>query len=338
MSAGVPAASPLVRLLVTAGPAEGRGHLSRGIALAGALRQRAGERFRLELRVLRGAPTERQLASLAELGADVILGEGGGAGRGAAKVTVVDLPDPNEARSGRLVRGEAGWLVVFDDRELLRGHVAVVVQPSLPTWSGAATADRILAGYAYAPIDLAYRRLGQTGDAVTSVGEATTRPTVLVCFGGSDPDDVSGRIGPALAADNRWRTEVVLGAGYRGAYSQDGTAVRDPDDLADRLASCDLAVLGAGTMKFEAACLGRPANLLAAADDQVPVGPPYAATGAAAYLGDGRTIDPATVVAAVATLIGDPDARRAMSQRAREIVDGEGGDRLAGEILRLTRS
>lgn len=328
-----PRPGPRVRLLVTAGAAEGRGHLARGIALARALRAGGA---RVSLRVLRGGPTERQAATLAEIGAtletDADAGPDAGTGRDA--VTVVDLPDPDEAAQHA---DPTGPLVVFDDRELFSGDAAIVIQPSMPGWAGRARAGRVLAGYAFAPIDEAYLRVAGIGPPTAAPADPRARPTVLVCFGGSDPADVTGRIAPGLLGDARWVTEVVVGAGYRGDRPEAAApwAVRDPADLPRRLAVCDIAVLGAGTMKFEAAFLGRPAILLAAADDQLPVGPAFAATGAAAFLGDGRTIDPAAVTAAVARLAADRPARQRMSERAREVVDGGGAERLAREIVAL---
>jgi spore coat polysaccharide biosynthesis predicted glycosyltransferase SpsG len=111
--------------------------------------------------------------------------------------------------------------------------------------------------------------------------------------------------------------------------------VQDPADLDRRLATASLVVSGAGTMKFELALLGRPMILLAVADDQLPVGPAFAATGAARYLGDGRTIDPTTVAAEVATLVADGPARAAMSSRGPTVVDGRGADRIADAVLGL---
>jgi hypothetical protein len=83
------------------------------------------------------------------------------------------------------------------------------------------------------------------------------------------------------------------------------------------------------------AALGRPAILLAASDDQLPVGPPFASTGAAIWLGDGRTIDPDVVRSEVAGLLADDAARAAMSASGRQVVDGSGADRLAAEIAAL---
>ena len=85
-------------------------------------------------------------------------------------------------------------------------------------------------------------------------------------------------------------------------------------------------------MKFEAAALGVPAILVAVADDQVPVGPPFAATGAATWAGDGREIEPALLADSVAALADDEGRRREMSRRGPAVVPGDGALR----ILRAT--
>jgi spore coat polysaccharide biosynthesis predicted glycosyltransferase SpsG len=121
----------------------------------------------------------------------------------------------------------------------------------------------------------------------------------------------------------------------RSGAPADAQVLRDPTDLDRLLATASLVVSGAGTMKFELGLLGRPMILLAVADDQRPVGPAFAATGAARYLGDGRTIDPATVAAEVATLVADGPARAAMASRGPTVVDGRGADRIADAVLRL---
>ena len=75
--------------------------------------------------------------------------------------------------------------------------------------------------------------------------------------------------------------------------------------------------------------------LVAVADDQLPVGPPFAATGAARYLGDGREVDPDDVATAVVALLADDAARAAMAARGRAIVDGHGAERIAAAVLGL---
>jgi spore coat polysaccharide biosynthesis predicted glycosyltransferase SpsG len=157
---------------------------------------------------------------------------------------------------------------------------------------------------------------------------------VLLCFGGSDPADVTARLGVALAADPRWSLEVAVGPDYHGAAQALGLAVqREPPDLAGLLTAADVAILGAGTMKFEAAAVGTPALLLAVADDQLPVGPPFAATGAAAWAGDGRDMDPTAVVELLSALVGDPGRRAAMARRGPEVVPGDGARRIVAATM-----
>ncbi len=128
-----------------------------------------------------------------------------------------------------------------------------------------------------------------------------------------------------------------MGEPPRSFAGRGGALVRDPFDLPHRLASADLAVVGAGTMKFEVACLGRPAILLAVADDQLLVGPSYAATGAAVYLGDGRKIATAAVAAAVAGLIADTARLESIGRAASDLIDGRGADRISTAILSLAQ-
>jgi len=322
-----------VHLVTTAGPGEGRGHLSRAIAIAEALREAGAD---VSAQILRGAPSPLQAQRLVELGVRI-----GSAADNA--IVLVDLPDPNEVAG----RWRPGRLAVLDDRELFRGPLAVVIQPSLATWSGSAQPGRVLEGYAYAPIRSSLRRL-----AIDAAPEATPG-RIVVCFGGSDPADVSARLAPAIAGASQWSTLIVVGPDYQGRLMDIGTddghgrdndrsgapaelqVLRDPTDLDRLLATAGLVVSGAGTMKFELGLLGRPMILLAVADDQRPVGPAFAATGAARYLGDGRTIDPATVAVEVATLVADGPARAAMASRGPTVVDGRGADRIAEAVLRL---
>jgi hypothetical protein len=58
----------------------------------------------------------------------------------------------------------------------------------------------------------------------------------------------------------------------------------------------------------------------------------------AAYVGDGRTIDPEEVGWAVVALLEDPDRRVAMARAGRATVDGRGAERIAREVLALAGS
>jgi spore coat polysaccharide biosynthesis predicted glycosyltransferase SpsG len=303
------------------GPALGAGHAARALSLAEALfAQGAAVTFELDQGELEGELAAR----FAQLGL-----RPGTAPDDA--IVVVDLPELGAARH----LASPDRLVVFDDRDAFSGRATIVVQPSLPRWSGSGVSGRVLAGYEYAPVGRRFRDLRDDRRRRPAGAARGRLRTVLVCFGGSDPDGVTERLADALARGSSWRATAIVGGHHRPAASLPIEVVRDPADLADRIADCDLALIGGGTMKFEVACLGRPSMMLAAADDQLAVGPPFAATGAAVWLGDGRTVDPDFVRRAVEALVVDDERLATIADRALAVVDGRGADRIASTLLEL---
>jgi hypothetical protein len=312
-----------IRFVATAGPLDGRGHVGRALSLAEA---RWPPETTFELELVRGTLTDGDRARARAVGLHEVPS---GVPAAPSMVVVVDVPDLATI-AGRF---DPARLAIFDDRDMFGGTAALVIQPSHTSWSGPGTADVVLAGYAYIPMSAAIRRRRSSGVRTSQDG---ARQRLLVCFGGSDPARVTERLVPALAASLDGEIEAVVGASYRGPIVGWPVPVRrDPRDLVERLATADLVLLGAGTMKFEAACLARPMLLVAVADDQLRVGPPFAATGAARFLGDGRTVDPVALARAVATLSADPAARAEMAATAARVVDGDGADRVAAAIGRL---
>lgn len=315
------ASSPRIRLIATCGSAEGRGHVGRALAIADALVARGAAP---ELVLLRGALGDDESGRAASIGLAVV----DTAPDDAIDAFILDVPDVAEQAAAL----PAERLLVIDDRDALASPAAVVVQPSQATWRGHAAVGRVLEGYRYAAVGPAYRHHRDATERPATARRG--RLDVLVCFGGSDPADVTGRLAPHLDGSDRWQATIILGAGARPSTDPwPGPVLRDPPDLADRMAATDVALLGAGTMKFEAACLARPALLVAAADDQLAVGPAWASTGAADYLGDGRTIDPMSVMAAIDALVADPARRTAMSTAGWDTVDGHAADRIAEAAL-----
>jgi hypothetical protein len=67
---------------------------------------------------------------------------------------------------------------------------------------------------------------------------------------------------------------------------------------------------------------------VAVADDQVAIGAPFAATGAATWAGDGRNLDPLELAGIVASLADDGGRRREMSRRGPAVVPGDGARRV----------
>ena len=198
--------------MVAAGPGDGRGHLSRALAIAEVFAQSGAT---VELELLRGELTAIERRRATDTGVKIYGARGTAASDHIAPdVVVLDVPDP----SGVAGRFDPERLALFDDGGTFAGRAAIVVQPSLPSWTGTGSAAQVLAGFRYAPVGAAYRHLRTAGSdrpAGAGAGLGKRRARVVVCFGGSDPADVLGRVGQALAKAPNWDVEMIVGSDYR---------------------------------------------------------------------------------------------------------------------------
>jgi spore coat polysaccharide biosynthesis predicted glycosyltransferase SpsG len=105
--------------------------------------------------------------------------------------------------------------------------------------------------------------------------------------------------------------------------------VRDPvglPTLRDELEACDLAVTGAGQTMLEALATGRPVVAVVTATNQL---------GQAEAVSEAVVLAERDAAAEVAELAADPERRRTLAARARELVDGQGAHRVAEALLQL---
>ena len=164
-------------------------------------------------------------------------------------------------------------------------------------------------------------------------------PKVLLTMGGSDPGNLTPRILPMLAelADDDLRIRVVVGGSAENAGVVDEIAakfagrvevLRDARNMADLMAWADLAISGAGTTCWEMCWLGLPAILVVVAENQRFIAKQLAALGAVENAGRGDSIDPALLAKLCRQLLADKNRRIGMSQRAKQVVDGHGRDRV----------
>lgn len=188
------------------------------------------------------------------------------------------------------------------------------------------TSARIAAGPRYALLRREFR--------ARSV-EAAVRNGLLVSLGGADPE---GRTGPLLAAmaARGIRGRVVVGAHQRGSLEiryrapRLGWEVIDaPADMSALLASCELAVVGAGTTALEALAVATPMVAVRIAENQRSVAVTLDRLGLA-VVAEGN--DPNTVASQALALLADATKREALAQRGQGIIDGRGALRVAGEM------
>mgnify|MGYP000875924343 CR=1 FL=1 len=205
----------------------------------------------------------------------------------------------------------------------------------------------LLLGSAYAPLRPAFAAL-RTGH----VAHSRSAQRMLVNFGGTDPDDMTGAVLTALSKMDlpaALQIDVVLGRGAchaaRIARQLAGMADNfhlhlDVPDMAELLTGADLAIGAGGVSALERCCLGVPSVVVVIADNQREVATALAEKGAA------RLACSASDAARQATvLLEDRTARQAISIAAMALCDGRGAARIAlwvdpeeakkGQVVRL---
>jgi spore coat polysaccharide biosynthesis predicted glycosyltransferase SpsG/RimJ/RimL family protein N-acetyltransferase len=203
-------------------------------------------------------------------------------------------------------------------------RAAVVVDPNLgatasPYLGGAGGAELLL-GSRYALL------------RPTRVGPVEVRPVagrLLVLLGGTPSPALVTLVNEVLGTVPEEVEVVVVGGGDLSTLGErphvEGRGF--VDDVPGLLPSFDVALAAAGTTTWELCRAGLPMVLLAAVPNQVPVVDAAVASGVA--LGEPEVLPPAAAVARhLALLLGDSDRRRALSSRARTVVDGRGAARV----------
>ncbi|NLV11592.1 UDP-2,4-diacetamido-2,4,6-trideoxy-beta-L-altropyranose hydrolase [Halomicrobium mukohataei] len=238
-----------------------------------------------------------------------------------------------------------------DYQRAIREHVSLVVLQD--DSRHAVCADAFVNGNLYAD-DLDYEFVG--GEPRTCLGPdyALLRDDIsrlaaddppwrgraeraLVTMGGSDvaevtPTAIRAFDGTAL------RVEAVVGPGFseqqecevRGAARDISTVVevvRDPPDLPERMFRADFAVSTASTTTYELLALGTPIVSCPVVDNQSLIAQALEARDSALVLE--RDDDEAAFGRAIETYVTDPELRRTHRERGRELVDGQGAERVA---------
>ena len=109
-------------------------------------------------------------------------------------------------------------------------------------------------------------------------------------------------------------------------------------DMATQLEWADLAVTAAGSTSWELALFGVPSLTVVVADNQRRIAEGMARHGAARHLGEAGQLEPAGLAAAIRAAVDEPEALRAMGDRARTVVDGEGALRVVDALRAISRS
>ena len=302
-----------------ASPSIGIGHLMRCLVLADAWRAAGGRAvFAMAADLGRDRLAAHELAPLASEGdpAEVIAL----AARTGARWVVIDHYGLDAAYLGALA-GAGLQTLAIDDLAAHAFPVDVLVNSSADATRDQyrlAPHTRCLLGPEFALVRDVYRRARPARPA----GEPLE--TVLVSFGGSDPEDRTLAVVTALALLARPpRICAVLGPGYAGRIAETQAIVvrRDLADLAQPMRTSQLMIGAGGSTAWEACCLGLPMILWPFVANQQGLAASLARLGAAAL-----ATDASDVAARIAALT--PATLAHMAGAAWDLVDGDGATRI----------
>ena len=103
-------------------------------------------------------------------------------------------------------------------------------------------------------------------------------------------------------------------------------------DLAEAMLWSDLAIIGDGLVKYEAAVTGTPSIMISRVDSEAAPNQVFEQAGTTLHLGDGAKIPVPVLAERIGSVLADVELRRAMSMRGSSLVDGKGLDRIIAHI------
>ena len=109
--------------------------------------------------------------------------------------------------------------------------------------------------------------------------------------------------------------------------------IRNPSNLPELMAACDVCVSATGSSVYELLCMGVPSVFIRIADNQLCVEETVKSARAGVVLGDHRTLDGRRIADAVSTLLDDKDSALELAERGCAAVDGQGVVRVVDAML-----
>ena len=160
---------------------------------------------------------------------------------------------------------------------------------------------------------------------------------IFVCFGGSDLRGFTPAAVNALRDMPGISLNVVLGThtscdrevGHM--KSKNARVHKNPANISEIMASCDIALTGAGSMVYELACLGIPSIVVAQADNQKLIADYLERHMLMKYAGDWDRFQ--NIRQEAEKLLGDYARRKAESERLAKAVNKQGAMAAAKAIL-----
>jgi UDP-2,4-diacetamido-2,4,6-trideoxy-beta-L-altropyranose hydrolase len=169
---------------------------------------------------------------------------------------------------------------------------------------------------------------------------------LLVTLGGSDPDNVTLKVIQALSQVNVDDFEVIVIVGGSNPHYEELQAEvaasklsislqQNVNNMTELMAWADMAIAAGGSTNWELAFMGLPSLVITVAENQHAIAAELDAQGLIIHLGWHQQITLEQIRLAVQELIDKPNKREEMSKKGRELVDGNGANLVASQMINM---
>lgn len=351
--------SPSLIIRADAGPRIGTGHVMRCLALAQAWRRRGGGVLFVTTPMALALETRLQAEGMhiahntAQPGSDEDAVQTRDLVRYLRNAWVVLDGYHFSTDYQRIVKESGQPLLVLDDHGHAQQYCAdIILNQNLHahsiTYTYRTTHTRLLLGARYLLLRQEFLLAQQRPREMSAEARK-----ILVTFGGSDSENVTGKVIRALQEVMLPGLEAAVVVGGSNPHMEQlQVAIANSPfpirlehnvmDLVPLMSWADIAISAAGSTTWELAFMGLPSLVVVVADNQRAIADQLERKGVVRNLGWNRNMTSQDIAYQLSTVGASITLRRLMAQRGPTVVDGYGAARvimaMRGDPLRLQRA
>lgn len=160
---------------------------------------------------------------------------------------------------------------------------------------------------------------------------------IMLTVGGADPFHLTDKI-LSWTKDLDYNFHVVVGPSFQDgeqlkSYENNKIKLYYNADMHNIMEKCDMAISACGSTLYELAACGVPTIGIVIADNQLGIGEKLNNMGIIKNLGWYDKIDKENFITNINKFISDYELRKTISQRASNLVDGKGVQRIAKILI-----
>jgi UDP-2,4-diacetamido-2,4,6-trideoxy-beta-L-altropyranose hydrolase len=243
----------------------------------------------------------------------------------------------------RMLKRSAHRLLVLDDLGALPHYDADILVNQDPIadehlYANRAGETQLLLGTAYTFLRREFRRMARPRRQYPPVARK-----LLATLGGSDPDNVTEKVIRNLEDVKVDSVEAVVLVGPSNPHGPRLEEVlracrtpvrllRNPANIPELMAECDMAVVAGGSTLWELAYFYVPSIVLVLAENQDASTALLHDRGACRRLGTGKGMSADELSAAISALCRDANSRAALGAALGAMVDGRGAERVCAAM------